>query len=190
MAKEPPSFVPENLRFLLWQQKTKREKWVVLLAEHLRCSEDRAWKLLHSGRSTAPELDRAADYFEISQEELMFSRLIERKNLKVFDENLRFLLSELPKGQKGELAKAVGVHATTVSRWAAGINTPERDHLKKILSYFGLKPDTDLEKEPLFLSMDPVSDRSRREWLQRQIEKIDSNELSDLFPALKKLMEG
>jgi hypothetical protein len=51
-----------------------------------------------------------------------------------------------------------------------------------------LSAGTDLEKEPLFLSPLPVSLRERKRWLHEQIDRIDTETLNDLFPALKRLL--
>ena len=61
--------------------------------------------------------------------------------------------------------------------------------LAQIAQFFGLEAGTDLSVIPVFLAPDPVSVQERRRWLQERVDALSADEIRDLFPALKRLLE-
>jgi transcriptional regulator with XRE-family HTH domain len=104
-------------------------------------------------------------------------------------ENLRFLFSGLGHGGKKSLASKLGIDPTTVSRWLSGAYEPQPASLSQLVSEFGLPSGTNLEEDPVFLSIEPVSLIERREWINKRINVLSSDELRELFPALRRLLE-
>jgi hypothetical protein len=51
-----------------------------------------------------------------------------------------------------------------------------------------LNRDVDLERDPLFLSPYPLTERDQRRWLREQIDRLDAETLRVLFPAFKRLL--
>lgn|SRR5262249_52726099 len=182
-------YVSENLRYLLWRRGVDRKRWVEHLAHWVHCDLHRAGELLRKGNlqpSEAGTLSRATGY---SEEDVRFARLVEEARAKILVENLRYLVRSLERGQKKALASHLRVHATTISRWCSGTQRPERPSLNGLLRYFGLPSGTDLTSQPVFLSLSPISVTARKEWLRAQVDRLDAETLSELFPALERLLE-
>lgn len=174
-----------NVRYLLWQEGSQRDRWPDRVAEWAGCSSRRALLLLGGSPPTATELETIARGAGLSEEELRYQDLV--AGIDVLRENTRFLLAGLPHGDKGKLAAYVGVRAGTLSGWLGG-KPPRSENLKKLGAYFGLRPDTDLAREALFLSLHPVTEMEQKTWLHRQVDALTGDELRALFPALCKLL--
>lgn len=102
--------------------------------------------------------------------------------------NLRYLLAELPHGSKQVLAHELGVHGSTLSRWLQGGQRPSQKNMDAIKAYCQLPAGVDLRKDPLFLSLTPLSQQQQRAWLIQRIEQLDAETLHRLFPALERLL--
>jgi transcriptional regulator with XRE-family HTH domain len=106
----------------------------------------------------------------------------------ILRENLRYLAGSLGHGGKKGLAAGLAVDPTTISRWLSGSFDPQNSTLRQLVSYFGLPLETDLRTDPLFLSAQPVSIIDRKIWLHAKIDNLGPKELTDLYPALRKLL--
>jgi transcriptional regulator with XRE-family HTH domain len=115
--------------------------------------------------------------------------LLEKHDGDILVENIRHLIDGLPHGQKKEFAAKLGVDVTTVSRWIGGAQRPTKKKLEEIGKYFGLPPGTDLDSEPIFLWMEPISESQMKSWLMEQIQHIDGKTLREVFPALRRLLK-
>lgn len=104
-------------------------------------------------------------------------------------ENLKFLFESLDRGGKKRLAAELSIDPTTVSRWLSGASQPQGPSLRHLSDYFGLPAGTDLRETPIFLSVEPVATVDRRRWLQARIDGLSPDELRDLYPALKRMLE-
>jgi hypothetical protein len=181
--------VAENLRYLLWRRGVDRQRWVEHLAHWIRCERHRAADLLRKGDLEPAEAEALSRATGHSEEDVRFARLAEEARTKVLLENLRYLVRSLERGQKKALAADLDVHATTISRWCSDTQRPEKSKLVRLLRYFGLPSGTDLSTEPLFLSLSPISVTARKEWLRDHVDRLDAETLSELFPALERLLE-
>ncbi len=139
------------------------------------------------------ETNRVARENELVSDDLFFEDLLE--DVDVLAANLAYLLDSLPHGGQRRLAEQLGVDETTVSRWKSDkaphgrrVDKRVKDRLDRLRDYFGLSRSIDLASEPVFLSMDPVGTSQKVEWIKERVEAMESTELDELFPALKKLL--
>jgi transcriptional regulator with XRE-family HTH domain len=122
-------------------------------------------------------------------ESLLSADLVAEGRTNVVEENLRYLFSTLAHGDSKRMAEEVGVHPTTISEWASGRQVPSNSHLHAISRYFGLSPFVDLRTVPLFLMLEPVGHHARREWVVKQVSEMRPEDLRDLYPALRRILE-
>ena len=177
-----------NLRYLLWRREEPRQDWARALRAQLpRWSSERVRAVLSDGTQDYRELQELAEALGITEEELTHADLLCESTVDVLRENLCYLAASLVRGGKAELAEFLGKDATTISRWLRGDSRPSTASLAQISDFFGLPARIDLNTQPVFLNMEPVSVIERREWLHRQINALSSEEIRDLFPALKKI---
>ncbi|MCP4542406.1 MAG: hypothetical protein GY832_35230 [Chloroflexi bacterium] len=175
----------ENLKYLLWHEGVDRKDWPEQLADWADCDQHRAKTLLKGAELLPDEQEQIAERANVTEEDLQFKRLVER--VDIFQENLRYLFDSLEHGEGKVLATGTGADKNTVSRWRTEKQRPQKPNQVALCHFFGLPSDTDLEDDPIFLSMSPISDRRRREWLRERIDLLDAAELQDLFPALERL---
>jgi transcriptional regulator with XRE-family HTH domain len=175
-----------NLRYLLWRKGIPREKWVNRFSNWLNCDTQRSRALLTGTPLTPQELDRLAEDLGCAEEELQFGNPL--AEVSVLQENLKYLMEATKRGQKKELADYLGIRPGSLSRWLSGKQQPNRKHLQKIQSFFGLPSHFDLAQDPLFLSLSPLSAVEQREWLHQRIDLLDVETLRQLFPALERLL--
>ena len=183
----------ENLRYLLWKQHGhERDRWIADVRQWFGCSSAVARKLLKYGQEESIDsgavLKTLARQTNISDQELAHSQLLPQK--EVLANNIDCLFSELNHGKRVVIAAEIGVDISTVSRWRRGKLKPSTRHLEKLHLLFGLEQVIDLTTEPLFLSIDLISESQRREWLKIQVSQLPSSDLKDLFPALERLLGG
>lgn len=184
-----PGVINRNLRYLLWREGVDRRNWSAQLAEWLCCSEQRARVVMEAGSLIEEEIKRISEVLNIEGDELLFRDFLEEAHVDVLRENLRYLIrSPIIVSQK-ELAFSVGVHPTKVSRWLKD-QRPEDGTLTRLAYLFGLRPDTDLKRDPIFLSSGPIGEMERKAWLKKRIDEMNSRKLNELFPALKLLLEN
>ena len=179
-----------NVRYLLWSENPKTEAWPKALQSRLPTwSSEKRLKLLR-GENPGPEgMRELAQTFSLPEEELRWQDLLGEGKVNVLVENLSLLLNSLERGGKKELADKLGIAQTTISRWLNGSTEPQRPTLEKLVRYFGLPYRTDLKAEPLFLSIQLLSDQAKKSWLKDRIDLLSREDLRDLFPALKRLLE-
>ena len=181
----------KNLRYLLWKRNHPKAQWTRTLASWLGCSELRAKELLNGGKLSAFEQNAIAKFTEISEEDLVYTDLLEKdkSTIKIWQENLLYLLNEnLDYKENGELAKSLGIGNDVISNWKSRKHSPAKKHKEKVQIFFKIDSHTDLEKDPIFLSFSPISIREKRKWLLDCIKNIDDRELDRLFHALEKLL--
>jgi transcriptional regulator with XRE-family HTH domain len=180
----------ENLRYLLWRAEVQRDRWAVELAARVRIDVSRAKDLLNQRKPSPDEQRRIAEVFATDESELVHARLAEHVEGGILNRNLNYLASQLVRGEKKELANAIGIHPTTLSDWLSGKREPQQTNLEGFARYFGISANVDLRTIPIFLSMLPVGDLERKVWLRERIKQMDTNTLAELFPALQRLLGG
>lgn len=183
----------QNLRFLLWKDfREQRGEWVARLAGWLACDRARANEILNGGAITHDEQSRLCDLLGIEPEDLQSSNLVATNNVDILKENVQYLLNNLGHGEALKLADAVQVTQPTISEWR---NWKRRkcigkDHQHRLVQYFSLPQQTDMETEPLFLSTEPIGEKNKRGVLVKWINGMKAGDLERLFPALQKLLEN
>ncbi len=182
------SNIPRNLKFLLWKQGIPRDRWVREVSHWCRCDPVRAVEILRGDASlTDAETQSISEATAVEATHLFFDDLI--GGTDVFGENLKFLLGSLEHGGQKRLAEYLKVTPGSVYKWGGGSQPPKRRHVAGLLSFFGLNAATDLEKVPLFLSLDPIGSPAKREWLVERIQQIEDERLDQYYPALKKILQ-
>jgi transcriptional regulator with XRE-family HTH domain len=186
------SQVSINVRFMLWSRKIARTEWEAWLTMRADIPHDTSKRLvlgtLPDAEISSRQMRALAEALGLDEENLRFANL-PRDQGRVLAENLQFLFSTLERGGKKSLASKMGIDPTTVSRWLSGAYEPQPASLSQLVSEFGLPSGTDLLQDPIFLSAEPVSAVERRQWLSKRINALSSDELRDLFPALRRLLE-
>ena len=185
--------VSTNVRYLLWRRGTPREQWEAWLSARTSLSSSLS-RLVVSGQMldeqvTSDALRSLARVFDCADdgESIRFGDLVgEATNILV--ENLRYLFKDLGRGGKKQLAAELSIDPTTVSRWLSGAFEPQGPSLRQLVAYFGLPPDTDLRKTPIFLSVEPVAAIDRKRWLHTRIDALSPDEFRELYPALRRML--
>lgn len=175
-----------NLRYLLWkEEKTDRTKWVDRLMNVLNCSRTRAKQLLLNDPPEPEEQKKLAKKFGRLEDDFVTSLFFDDK-VDILSENLSYLFESI---EQKQLAQDIGVSKDAVSKWKNAKQGTTKKNLVALRQYFRLPSETNLKNDPIFLSWTPIDDRRRREWINKQIEEIDSDDLRDLFPAFEKLLK-
>jgi hypothetical protein len=60
-------------------------------------------------------------------------------------------------------------------------------NLLRLLRHFGLDPELDLAKEPIFLSMVPVGAHLQKAWLLERVKEMPAEEIAKVFPAVQRI---
>jgi len=179
-----------NIRFLLWRDDVKRDEWAAKLADMLECDIHRAQEILGGGVDIQPkEIAVVAKAYKVGVNDLRTQNLVSEEKTDVLSANIRHLIDGLAHGQRKQFAAQLGVDVTTVSRWSTAAQRPTKTKLRRICDYFGLPVATNLEADPVFLSLDPVTGSEMKRWLHEQIEGLDSDTIRNLFPALQRLLK-
>ena len=180
--------IPQNLRCLLWRSGVSQDQWPAQLAQWCACDVARATAMLQGQEElTEPETEAVATATGVQTKEWLSGNLLD--GVDVLTENLKFLLDSLEHGGKNRLADSLGVTPGTVYKWCGGFQPPKKRHSQAILAFFGLDPLLDLTTQALFLSMEPIGSRAKREWLMSRLKGIDEQALEAYFPALKKILD-
>lgn len=183
-------YTAENLRYLLWNKDVNRAEWVATLAAWLQCDHARATELLYNNRRLDPnEIENLIKAINFVETDFELMRLIEEDEMDIPLMNLRYLLDSLKRGERKTLAKSLGVHEVTISRWYAGSQIPTARHYQALGDFFGLDRNLDIQTEPIFLALEPVTVTDRKRWLQERIEQMDTPFFRELFPVLKRLFQ-
>ncbi|MEO0373760.1 MAG: hypothetical protein AAF329_03865 [Cyanobacteria bacterium P01_A01_bin.17] len=177
-----------NLRYILWQQDKPQENWELEVATWAKCSEERALELLKHTQPSEPESEAISQATNYSQDELVFSNLLEESGLDIWQENVAYLVNSLAHGENSKLAKALDVASSTISKWKNRQQRPEKTHRKGLYSFFEVPGLIDLEKDPIFLDLSPIFATAQRAWLHRQIDQLKGKTIQALFPALERLL--
>ena len=185
----------ENLCWLCWEDRTDGRQpqqlaWRTKVARWLGNPDDlhRAEMLLGDQVSvTSSEIARLAEATDLDEQDLGFSRLAEARRLEFPRLNLERLLKATQPSTKSELASLLGVHPSTFSRWLKG-QTPDRSARRALCAHFGLRSESDIVDEPLFLSYLPLTHGERMNWVKTRVAEVSPSGLREVFPALVRLL--
>jgi transcriptional regulator with XRE-family HTH domain len=137
---------------------------------------------------TEEQLAAIAERFGLGEvEELRYSDFATER-ADVLRENLRYFFSSIEHGGKKALARALEIDPTTISRWLNGSYPPQGPTLGRLVSHFGLPEGTDLRKDPVFLSAEPLASLERRRQIHAAVDALSEREFRELYPALKRLL--
>ena len=179
-----------NIRYLLWREGVRRDEWAAKLADLLGCDIRRAQEILSGGVDLQPkEVAAMAKAYKVGANDVRTLSFLSKEKVDVLTANIRHLIDGLAHGQRRQFASHLGVDVTTVSRWSTAAQRPTKTKLGRIRDYFGLPIGTDLECDPIFLSLDPVTGSEMKSWLHERIEGLDADTLRNLFPALQRLLK-
>jgi hypothetical protein len=182
---------PENLniRYLAWTIESDPVKWAAILHKKTGLMEKRAKAICDGVQPTYEERVALAAGFDIRIDELSSPGLFGLPSKEIIKENIKYLMTGFPRGERKKMAVALHVTQETVSRWhKTGVTNSNRP--PEILRYLGLDPTIELDKIPLFLSFQPIGKYAQRRWFLNRLDEISSTELSKLFPLLQKLFGG
>jgi len=201
--------ISQNLRFLLWQDEIlnlqKRQKvskwperttkWCQKLAFWAECDFLRAEAILKGAKISQAELNNIKHNKPLNEDEFiaitnadMLHLQLDNQPLNIWQENVLFLLDRLNHGDKSKLAKVLNTSPSNFSRWKKKIHTPEITYKDIIHNFFNIHSHIDLEKDPLFLSIEPIDVPEIKLWLCQKIQELPEKTLQDFFPALKRLL--
>ena len=178
-----------NLRYLAKSKfpESSPEQWSRLLASRSGIPDRRVSALLNGEASNQSDLDKVASAFGLEATTLGSAPLYGNEGQTILRENMRYLLGSLPKGVRSRLAESVGIRQEQLSRWEKDV-TPEVKNIRSTLKFFQLDPDLDLQREPLFLSLDPVGAHAQKAWLLTRLKDLPPSEVGEVFVALKRLL--
>lgn len=189
----------ENLRVLAWidlskkkQFLTRKDEWLV---KELNISPDAAIRMLTRDEVLSEDhLSNLVMKFNLTEDVILNGSLLTELGINVFRENMVYLISMLKKIDISQiaLAKEVGVDAHTISRWSKKTSEPAGRSLEKFMVFIedrlGNSVAVDLSKARLFLELSPPGKSFKREELKTLLNTLDDDELEELYPALKKLL--
>jgi len=182
-----------NLRYLCWKHEPDRSKWPEVLANWIggRFDVVSAVSALSGHRSINQlEIASLVSALRLDEHEFVYGSLLAADGIKVVSKNLERLTLSASGQTKSELARQIGVSPVTISRWVNGSQTPDARARKMIAIIFGLRDETDLENDPIFLSYLPVTYGEQTAWINAAMQAMDSVELRTLFPALYRIFSN
>jgi len=178
-----------NLRWLMSQRASAPSEWGGALEKLSRSvlGYSRALGLLWGADPKASEVEMLGELVGFDAEELLSVPLYGRDQ-SVRRMNFQYLLDALPKGAAQEAAQSIGITPSQLSRWRQGVENPRATNVRKLLRFHGMDPDIDLDKVPLFLSMEPVSGYQQKKWVADRLMEMPADQMAAIYPALKKML--
>ena len=180
-----------NLRFAMREREQNPDYWAERLAKLTRNGIDKmkAHALLTGAKPQPEEIDILVEMLGFEREELLSVPLYTR-NAPLLVQNLCYLVDGIPHGHGRIAAEKIGIKESQRSRWKkwSGSSPPHPTNLKNLLKFHGLDPDLDLTRVPIFLSMEPLGGYAQKKWVADQLHEMPPSEVSEIYPALKKLL--
>lgn len=163
--------------------------WVSKLASRsrTRLSHERARQLLLGFQPAPGEVEALATIFGLERDELIVAPLYNRER-GLLQENIAYLAESVRYGQQKKVAKAVGVSPEQFCRWISGKAKPRKSNIRTLLKLHAIDPDLDLERVPIFLSLEPMSAFAKRDWIVAKVQELPADEISAIYPALRKIL--
>jgi transcriptional regulator with XRE-family HTH domain len=182
------SQVSENLRFLLWFKRVPWSEWAPVLGHWAECEFGRAEELLEGSEPAQHELEHIVRAVDYSEEALVRTSLLAAHGIDVLQENIRFLTEHLGYGRKKDLAAAINIYPTTITKWRSGESHPQGSNLEALCRYFGLPASINIEVEPIFLVVETREQREQRVWVRARMEKLSPETWRLAYPFLKSFL--
>ena len=195
------SCLADNLQALIFISKNERPKqryseYVDLIASCCGMTPEHFRSILRDKTPpTNKEVSALCDYFNEYSDNLAAIEYVylfpELKNLskeEILEKNLKYLFSTLEHGENAEFVAMIGVNPSTLTRWKQGKTKPDRYAQTQIARYFGLKDAEDLKQQLLFLGLEPVSTKQKKQQCKRMIDKMDKDEFEAVYHALEKML--
>jgi hypothetical protein len=177
-----------NVRYLASRVDRRPQTWAATVQKRTGIRLYRAEKILHGAPIKREEIDAIAAGFDTDVQELQSNPLYGHGDESVLRLNLRYLIDSLPHGGQKNLAKSVFVTQETVNRWIRhGSRGLHRKNQSRVLKHFGLDPELDLAREPIFLWMVPAGAHLQKAWLLERIRDMPPEEIAKIFPALQRI---
>jgi transcriptional regulator with XRE-family HTH domain len=177
-----------NVRYLLYQSQIPKDDWTKWLSVQLDLAETDASEIILDGIADQSLLGRLATRFGVELSDLVLVELYPVQGPELAAENVRYLLGSLVRGEHGKMADEIGVDLTTLSKWKKGVR-PRLEHLKSIHKYFGISKSVSLDRDIVFLELEPLTPSSRRKYLTQLVEKMSADALEKHFFSLKVLLD-
>lgn len=192
----------QNLQALVWlgnrgSIRRTYSQYICLLAGKCGLSYEEFMDILQ-GKVDPSTLELAAIRANLSslgydldnlESKLLFPKLAESVGDELLNLNLRHLIMSLPRGHNQEFVDAIGVNASTLTRWKQGKTKPDTYARNQIAKYFGFSDPEELRTSFLFLGFDPVTIAQKKMLCMDQIERMSKEDFDKLYPALLKLLE-
>ena len=193
-----------NLRYVLFLKKQELgyghspyPKYVELFAKRVLINEERFVKILlgvvkvdDNEKSRIIEalcLDDS-DRYAIDSVDMREGKS-ESIRRQFFQLNIVTILDQLEHGEKAKVAAALGVNASTMTRWRKG-TMPGAEMLRKISSYFGLESPEMLTEGYLFYRLEPATVQEKRQNISEALQAMDNKTFEAMYPALERLTRG
>lgn len=191
-----------NLRYLLWKLSPElpRLKYPELVDYAARgCGiEPGRFRRLALGREMPEgrEVAAARSQFEhlgydltMMDTEDLFAEARERERNDLVDLSVSYLLQGVEHGRHLKLTKVLGVNASTLFRWKQGTHRPPAAKQAALCRAFGLADPEVLVSGFLFLDLEPVSIRAKKDECKASIDALDDRTFLGLYEALQKLLK-
>ena len=173
-------------------------KYVELFAKRVLISEERFIKIL-LGTVKADDSEKSrilealclddSDRYAIDATDMREGKK-ESIRHQFFRLNIGTLLDQLEHGEKEKVAAALGVNASTLTRWKGGTTMPSAERLQRIANYFGLESPETLTEGYLFYQLEPVTVQEKRQRISEALEAMDNKTFESIYPALERLTRG
>ncbi len=185
-----------NIITLLWlinrdhKYKLNPEKVVDKFACKTGIRVDRVWSFINENEvPNETEIKAIKKEFDYGEDEIMYSVLFDEMDVNILKENIRYLLGQLAHGEKTDFARKVNININTIERWHFKGTRPNNKNIEKLKLYFDLEESMDLKEKPLFLNVEPVSVKQKKEYCIKQIEEMSVEEFSAVYHAIDKLLK-
>lgn len=192
----------QNIRIWLWYNlnrlgKTERVEGIfhawteAIQAGSVRCgiAEDRLERLVRgTAEATHDEIAKMATSVDVDPFVLTDESLFDEWDIEVKEENVRYLMGLISDGQRADFCRKHDIHPQVAHRWAHKGAKLTRKNETKFKNAFGLN-GIDLGVVTLFLSLEPIDGKSRKEEVIRLLEQMPIEKVDQYYPALRKLLE-
>ena len=199
------NFFAENIKFLMWDKKSDLAFGNVPFAEYPRAvarriglDEARFVRILRGEvEATADERLLICRGLGLSAEEqvaldaaLYFNPNLDDIKREFFRLNFARLMTNLEHGGKEQVAKALSVDVSTLTRWRNGAAYPGRDKRERLAEFFGLESERDITEGYLFYELEPTTVQEKRTEVEAALRRMDDRAFGILYPALIRLVGG
>lgn len=199
------NFFAENIKFLMWDKKSDLAfgnlsfaEYPMAFARRIGLDEERFIRILRGTESPrADERNKICQGLALSEEEqialdaaLFFDPNLETIKKEFFRLNFARLMSRLEHGRKEDVAKALSVDVSTLTRWRNGTAYPGLEKRERLAELFGLESERDLTEGYLFYELEPATVREKRDEVESALRRMDDRVFGILYPALIRLVGG